>query len=38
MKQKLYVLDAFLIEKLKLLENDPPTVGLPTPFTFRMVL
>ena len=25
MKQKLYTLDAFLIEKLKLSENDPPT-------------
>ena len=25
MKQKLYALDAFFIEKLKLSENDPPT-------------
>ena len=24
MKQKLYALDAFFIEKLKLSENDPP--------------
>ena len=28
MKQKLYALDAFFIEKLKLSENDPTTINL----------
>ena len=27
MKQKLYALDAFFIEKLKLSENDPPNMN-----------
>ena len=34
MKQKLYALDAFFIEKLKLSENDPETAS-QFNFTYR---